>query len=94
MFAVGGVGIGDVECEVELAVGDFAIDDVLAFGSFVIALALFGADGLGAEGDFIGLENLRALHEGKGAGGFDDEDAVGSGERCGLRLSRCGGEKK
>jgi hypothetical protein len=61
VLAVSGAGIGEVKGVMELAVVELAVDGVEAFGSLVIALAVFGTDGFGAERDFIGFESLLSV---------------------------------
>lgn len=59
-----------------LAVGVFGVDGVEAFGGLMVILKLFGADA-GAERDLVGVGDAPVRVEGKGMGGFLDDDAVG-----------------
>jgi hypothetical protein len=64
VLAISGAGIREVKGAMELAVVEFAVDGVEAFGSLVIALAVFGTDGFGAERDLIGFDALSTIHQG------------------------------
>ena len=66
-FAIGSVRVGEMQRQMESAVGKFVIDGIDAFGSFVITLAIFGTEGLAAKRNLVGLYDLVALHEGKSA---------------------------
>ena len=45
-LAIGWAGIGEVKGAMELTVVQFGVDEISAFGSFVVALPIFGADRL------------------------------------------------
>jgi len=42
----------------KLTVGKFTVDEIDAFGSFVIALTIFGAEGLAAKCNIVGFQDL------------------------------------
>jgi hypothetical protein len=56
--------------------GFFTVNCVQAFRSFVIALAVFRADGFSAERDLLGFQYFVAAHSGQSALGFFDEGLV------------------
>jgi len=45
-LAIGWARIGKMESVMELTVVQFGVDEISALGSFVVALPIFGADGL------------------------------------------------
>ena len=57
-------GIREMKGAVELAVDQFGVNEVFAFGGFMIALTIFGTDRLATEGNLIGFYRLRAIHQG------------------------------
>jgi hypothetical protein len=85
-FAIGCVGVGEVQGAMEEAVGIFCVDRINAFWRLFVARLGFGAVRI-AEGDFVGFEDLAVAEELHGVSGFEDEDAVGGGVR-GLRERR------
>lgn len=91
-FTVRSVGIREMKGEVESAVGNLAVDGVLAFRRFVITLALFRADRRSPESDLVGFQSLGAFHKRKCSRGFDDENAIGRGKRKCLTLRAAGEE--
>ncbi len=54
-FAIGSIRIGEMQGQMESAVGKFVVDGIDAFGSFVITLAIFGAEGLAAQCNLVGF---------------------------------------
>lgn len=52
-FPVSGIRVGKMERFMKGTVWIFPIDCIIAFGSFVIALAILRADGFPAQRDFV-----------------------------------------
>ena len=74
--AVVGIGIGDVDRLVKLAVCVPGIENVDAFRSLVIALPRFGPNRIAAERHFVGLDDLSLLQQLQSPVLFDNLDPI------------------
>src|ERR1700678_783113 len=76
-FSISSVWIRDVKGEMESAVRVFAVDDVLAFGRFLVARFNLWPNRIAAQRNFISFQNLAVIEQRQRASGFHDQDVVG-----------------
>ena len=77
--AVLGVGVGDVQGFVVVALGVAGVDGVVALGGEAVAFTLLGGQAALAEGDLVGADDRACGEELEGVVVFEDEDGVGAG---------------
>ncbi|MNG26426.1 hypothetical protein D3C84_1114190 [compost metagenome] len=73
---VAGIGVGNVQGQVEPVAGLAPVDPVEAFRGAMVALADLGPAGLLAKGDAIGLEHVASVHQQQRALRFHHQDLV------------------
>src|SRR5208283_4462552 len=91
-FSISSVWIRDVKGEMESAVRIFAVDDVLAFGRFLVAYFNLRANRITTERDFVTFQDLAATHQRQCLRRFHDHDAVGLFRRRGSTEHDCHSE--
>ena len=87
-FAVGCIGIGDVQSLVVVAVLVAGVDGVVAFGRAGIALALLGSKSPTAQSNLIGANDLAAGDELEQMVLFENQDGIGLLRRWSGRARR------
>lgn len=75
-FAIGRIGIRNMQRAMKLAVRFPAIDNVDAFGRFVVTLSCLRSDRIPAERDFVSLDYLAGAHQVHRARVFVNDDVV------------------
>ncbi|MCU1307400.1 MAG: hypothetical protein JWN45_2095 [Acidobacteriaceae bacterium] len=68
---------GDVQRKMESAVRVFAVDDVLAFGCFLIARLCLSANRITAQRNLVSFEDLAVIKQCERARALHDSNAVG-----------------
>src|ERR1700730_12529189 len=78
VLSIGGIGIGNVQRPIKLAVRIFPIHKVIAFRRPMVPLPFFSSPGLCSESHLIRLQYFVSPHQLHGSGGFFNQYPVGS----------------